>query len=119
MIMIGLLAILGGLAWAKGNIVKTNTGYKVKHTNTYYASNVVWGDGYSDHIQDSPITGIAILAVGTGWTYSTITDKDGNFTVKVKADSPFTLRISDGNTWIDFEATIKGVAKGTTFKDIQ
>ena len=115
-----LFAIIGGgVLWAKGKVIKTDTGFKVKTVHTYYQSNVSWGEGYLSHVANTPITGIAVLAVGTGWTYSTVTDVTGNFKVKVEPMKPFKIRISDGNTWIDYETEIVGITEGTTLNDIK
>ena len=113
MIILAVMAVLGGALYAKGKIEKTNNGFKVKNVQTYYQNTVSWGDGYLDHSIDTPITGIAVLAVGTGWTYSTLTDETGLFKVKVEAGKPFKLRISDGNTWVEYPTEIAGVPEGT------
>ena len=114
-----LFAIIGGgVLWAKGKVIKTDTGFKVKTVHTYYHSNVSWGEGYLSHVANTPITGIAVLAVGTGWTYSTVTDVKGEFKIKVKPLSPFKLHISDGNEWIIYETDIKGVPEGTTVSEL-
>jgi len=119
MFWILMIALIGGGAlWAKGKVVKTDNGYKVKTVHTYYESKVSWGEGYNDHVVDTAITGIAVLAVGDGWTYSTMTNKEGEFKIKVKPLSPFTLRLSDGNTWLDYETEIKGIPEGTTFSEL-
>lgn len=106
--------VLGGVVYAKGRVVKTDIGFKVKTVHTYYESKITWGEGYSDHVVDSPITGVAVLAVGAGWTYSTVTDSSGVFKVEVAAGKPFKLRVSDGNTWIEYDTEIPGIAEGTT-----
>ena len=119
MILIAMLLIGGGILYAKGKVVKTDDGFKIKTGHTYYENKVSWGEGYNDHVVDTPITGIAVLAVGAGWTYSTVTDATGNFKVKVEPLKPFKLRISDGNTWIDYETEIAGIPEGTTLNDIK
>ena len=118
LIILGLIAIFGGIAFAKGSVIKTDDGFKIKQTHTYYEHKVSWGEGYSDHALDSPITGIAVLAVGDGWTYSTVTNTEGIFKVKVKAGQPFKIHISDGNTWSIFEDDISGIAEGTTLSEL-
>ena len=119
MILVAMLLIGGGILYAKGKVVKTEDGFKVKTVHTYYENKVSWGEGYSDHIQDSPITGIAVLAVGAGWTHSAVTDTNGVFKVKVEADKPFKIRISDGNTWIEHETEISGIPGGTTVSELK
>ena len=114
-----LFAIIGGGAlWAKGKVIKTDNGFKVKTVHTYFESKVSWGEGYNDHVVDTPITGIAVLAVGDSWTYSTMTNVKGEFKIKVKPLSPFKLHISDGNEWIIYETDIKGVPEGTTVSEL-
>ena len=119
-LVILMIALIGGGAlWAKGKIVKTDAGFKIKTVHTYYQSNVSWGEGYLSHIADAPITGIAVLAIGDGWTYSTVTDSTGDFKVKVEPMNTFKIRISDGNTWLDYETEMAGIPEGTTFNDIK
>ena len=114
-----LMIIGGGALWAKGNVIKVEGGYKIKQTHTYYESKVSWGEGYNDHTDATPITGIAVLAVGVDWTYSAVTDVDGKFKVKVKPNAPFKLKISDGNTWAEYDSELAGIVEGTTFSELQ
>lgn len=118
--LILLFAIIGGGAlWAKGVVIKTADGFKIKTTHTYYENKVSWGDGYIDHVADTPITGIAVLAIGDGWTYSTMTDEAGKFKIKVRASSPFKIQVSDGNEWIMYGSDIAGIQEGTTFSELK
>ena len=119
MMILALLLIGGGILYAKGKVVKTDDGFKIKTVHTYYENKVAWGEGYNDHTQDSPITGIAVLAVGVGWTYSTVTDANGVFKVKVKPMQPFKIRVSDGNTWVDYETEMAGIPEGTTVSELK
>ena len=119
LIILAIIAIGGGILFAKGRVSKTDKGFKVETTRTYYQNRVIWGDGYTDHQATSPITGIAVLAVGTGWTYSAVTDATGLFKVEVKPDEAFTIRVSDGNTWIDYPTKILGIAEGTTKSEVE
>jgi len=119
LIIVGLMAIFGGVLFAKGKVIKTDDGYKIKQTHTYYQSKIAWGEGYNDHVAESPITGIAVLAVGVGWTYATVTDANGTFRIKVKPGEPFKLRMSDGNEWVEHETELPGIPEGTTVSDFK
>lgn len=113
-VIILAVLLIGGALWAKGKVIKTDNGYKIKKSHTYYQGKVSWGEGFNDHTANSPITGIAVLSVGDGWTYSTVTDANGVFKVEVKPAKAFKLRMSDGNEWVDFGTQIKGIPEGTT-----
>ena len=119
MLILAVMAVFGGVLYAKGKIVKTEHGFKVKTVHTYYENKVAWGEGYNDHVLDTPITGIAVLAVGDGWTYSAVTDANGVFKVKVEPSKPFKIRVSDGNTWVMYEIDIPGIPEGTTVSELK
>lgn len=118
LIGLAIMLALGGALYAKGKVVKEPKGFKVVSVKTYYTSKVTWGEGYQDHVTATPITGIAVLAVGTGWTTSAVTDEVGVFKIEVEPAKPFKLRVSDGNTWVTYDVDIAGVPEGTIKSDL-
>lgn len=119
LIIIGLMAIFGGVLYAQGKLTKADGGFtlfsgKIK---TYYANRIVWGDIYTDHKNGKGAHNTEVVVWGDGWEFSTTTDDDGNFKVEVKPDSPFKIKASDGNVWSIFEGTLDGVPLGTTKND--
>lgn len=118
LIIAAILAIAGGAVYAKGKVEKTDKGFSIKNVQTYYQNKASWGEGYSEHIAGTPMVGVAIIAVGDGWLYTTTTDNTGLFKVKVDAGKPFRLKISDGNILVDFDTELAGVAEGTTLNDV-
>lgn len=118
-IVLGLIVIGGGYAYAQSKIEKTDNGMvftKPIEVKTYYMNRIIWGDNYVDHDDKTPVHNTEVVAFGDGWEFSTTTDDDGVFKVEVKADSPFKIKASDGNSWSTSEEQ-KAVEVGTTMDD--
>ena len=111
-IIIGII-FFGGMIYASTRVDKTSEGFIITRTKTYYQNRIIWGEGYTDHNGKAPVHNTEVVAFGDGWEYSTTTDDDGNFKVEVKADSPFRLKASDGNSW-SISDELSGVPEGTT-----
>lgn len=118
-IILMAIALASGALYAKGKVVKTENGFKVKQIHTYYENKILWGEGYIDHSADTPVSGVAVLAIGNGWIETTTTDPlTGIFKIKVEPGKPFTIKISDGNQLVDYETEIPGVPEGTTVSEL-
>ena len=125
MIVLAINLLQGGfLSDLFGNIKnerldKTPGGYKITQdrVKTQYTGNVIWGVGFGDHIKDNPVIGAAVIVFGEGWSYTSITDDKGLFIVRVKPDSPFKLKVSNGDIWAEYKNIIAGIPKGTTGTD--
>lgn len=127
-----LLLIIGSTVAAQANFLtdwfgeifstkmtKTSTGFVITpdRVKTEYTNRIIWGDGWSDHNNTNPARGVVVEAYGDGWKYSTVTDEDGVFIVPVKANSNFTIRCSNGDSWAVYDGVLSGVPKGTTKDD--
>ena len=94
------------------DLIKTNEGFKVNRSHTYYSGNVIWGEGFTDKNASSPFMSGVVIAFGAGWSYATITKEDGSFLVEVRPGSEFTIKTSDGNIWYEYNGTLPAISKG-------
>ncbi len=118
-----LAAVLTGLMSADAydiyftKLIKTTEGFSVKKIKTYYAGRIIWGEGYCDHNNTTAFRHGVVMAYGTNWSHSAVTDENGDFKVEVKANSEFTIKASDGSQWHTYEGTLPAIPIGTTGQD--
>lgn len=109
--LIAIMAVLT-VGCADFKLEKTDEGFVVKDTKTYYKGKIIWGDTYTDHNASSPLFHTEVVAYAIGWHYTTTTDDDGSFKVEVKPNTKFKIKASDGNRWAT-SPDLVGIADGT------
>ena len=99
----------------KVKMIKSSKGFLFKphKVKTQYSNRIIWGADWIDHNESDPAKGIAVVVFGSGWSYTTVTDSNGNFTVRVKPASDFSIKASSGDEWCVYDGVLAGVPRGT------